>query len=229
MFKGKKIIAIIPARSGSKGLKDKNIKNLCGKPLISYTIDAALKAKIFDKVLVSTDSKRYAEISANFGAEVPFLRSSENSSDKAGSWDVVKEVLSKLDEKYDIVVLLQPTSPLRTSENILESLELFFEKKADTVVSVCETEHPSFWCNTLDETLSAKDFIKKEYCCRRQDLPKTYTFNGAIYIIKANLMSGADFCGQNSYAYIMDKNNSIDIDSKLDFIIAENIMSEADF
>lgn len=101
MFKGKKIIAIIPARSGSKGLKDKNIKNLCGKPLISYTIDAALKAKIFDKVLVSTDSKRYAEISANFGAEVPFLRSSENSSDKAGSWDVVKEVLSKLDEKSD--------------------------------------------------------------------------------------------------------------------------------
>lgn len=224
MFKEKKIIAVIPARSGSKGLKDKNIKKLNGKPLIAYTIDAAKNANIFDKIIVSTDSEKYAEISREYGAQVPFLRSGKNSSDGANSWDVVKEVLMKLDEKYDIIVLLQPTSPLRTSENILESLKLFFKKNADTVASVCETEHPSFWCNTLDETLSAKDFIKKEYQRRRQDLPKTYTFNGAIYVIKTSLIFNADFCGQNSYVYIMDKNNSIDIDNELDFLIAETLL-----
>ena len=128
MFKEKKIIAVIPARSGSKGLKDKNIKKLNGKPLIAYTIDAAKNANIFDKIIVSTDSEKYAEISREYGAQVPFLRSGKNSSDGANSWDVVKEVLMKLDEKYDIIVLLQPTSPLRTSENILESLKLFFKK-----------------------------------------------------------------------------------------------------
>jgi CMP-N,N'-diacetyllegionaminic acid synthase len=153
MYNNKKIIAIIPARSGSKGLKDKNIKELKGKPLIAYTIEAAKKSEIFDRIIVSTDSEKYAEISKKYEAEVPFLRSNENSGDKAGSWEVVKEVLSKLDEKYDIVILLQPTSPLRTSQNIKEAIDLFFEKNADTLFSVCETSHPAFWCNTLNENL----------------------------------------------------------------------------
>ena len=168
MYKNHKIIAIIPARSGSKGLKDKNIKDLNGKPLIAYTIEAARNSKIFDEIIVSTDSEKYAQISKEFGAKVPFLRSSQNSSDKAGSWDVVNEVLSKLYEKYDVVVLLQPTSPLRTGIHIKEAIDLFFEKAADTVCSVCETPHPIFWCNTLDENLSMKDFIKNEYKKPRQ-------------------------------------------------------------
>lgn len=224
MYKNKKVIAIIPARSGSKGLKDKNIKDLNGKPLVAYAIKEAHDSGIFDRIIVSTDNEKYAEISRFYGAEVPFLRSDENSSDKAGSWDVVQEVLLKLNEKYDIVVLLQPTSPLRTSGHILDALELFFKKEADTVASVCETEHSVFWCNTLDDSLSAKNFIKKEYRCRRQDLPKTYTFNGAIYIIKTDLVSNADFCGENSYVYIMDKNKSVDIDNEFDFLIAEAML-----
>lgn len=224
MYKNNKIIAIIPARSGSKGLKDKNIKELKGKPLIAYTIEAAKKSEIFDRIIVSTDSEKYAEISKEYEAEVPFLRSCENSGDKAGSWDVVKEVLSKLDEKFDIVVLLQPTSPLRTTDDIVGAINLFFEKKADTLFSVCETSHPAFWCNTLDESLSAKDFIKKEYNLPRQELPKTYTLNGAIYIIKTDLLDNLNFYSSKSYAYIMDAKHSIDIDSELDFKIAEQLI-----
>lgn len=226
MYNNHKIIAIIPARSGSKGLKDKNIKELNGKPLIAYTIEAAEQSGIFDTILVSTDSEKYAQISKEYGAEVPFLRSNENSGDVAGSWDVVREVLSKLDEKYDIVVLLQPTSPLRTADDIVNAINLFFEKEADTLFSVCETSHPAFWCNTLGEDLSAKDFIKKEYQKPRQQLPKTYTLNGAMYILKINKIDSIDFYSDKSFAYIMKKENSVDIDDELDFVLAQNYLTK---
>ena len=129
MYNGKRIIAIIPARSGSKGLRDKNIRNLNGKPMLAYTVEAALKTGFFDRVFVSTDSPEYANIAKNFGAYVPFLRSAENSSDTAGSIGVVREVLCRLEEKFDIFVLLQPTSPMRTAEDIKGAMSLFFEKK----------------------------------------------------------------------------------------------------
>ena len=224
MYNNKKIIAIIPARSGSKGLKDKNIKDLNGKPLIAYTIEAAKKSEVFDKIIVSTDSEKYAEISKMYGAEVPFLRSVENSADKSSSWDVVREVLSNLTENYDIIVLLQPTSPLRTFVHIKESLNLFFEKNADTVCSVCETDHPIYWCNTLNETLLMKNFIKKEHNIPRQQLPKSYTLNGSIYICKSKNINELDFNSDKSFAYIMPKINSIDIDDELDFVQCRTIM-----
>lgn len=224
MYQGNKIIAIIPARSGSKGLKDKNIKDLNGKPLIAYTIEAAKQSRVFDSVFVSTDSEKYAQIAREYGAQVPFLRSSENSGDKAGSWDVVREVLAKLNEKFDIVVLLQPTSPLRTAQHIRDAVDLFFEKDADTVCSVCETPHPMFWCNTLNEDLSMMDFIKKEYQKRRQELPKSYTLNGAIYICKTKYIDNLDFYSNKSFAYVMNKNSSIDIDENLDFQLCELII-----
>ena len=226
MYNDKKIIGIIPARSGSKGLKDKNIKELCGKPLIAYTIEAAKQSGVFDYIMVSTDSENYAQIACEYGASVPFLRSEENSSDKSGSWDVVREVLANLKEKFDIVVLLQPTSPLRNAQYIKEALNLFFEKDADTVCSVCETPHPIFWCNTLDESLSMKEFIKREYDLPRQLLPKSYTLNGAIYICKSDNINCLDFYSSKSFAYIMDKNSSIDIDEELDFILCELVMKK---
>ena len=219
-----KIVAIIPARSGSKGLKDKNIKILNGKPLIAYTIEAAKESCVFDRIIVSTDSEKYAEIAIQYGAEVPFLRSSDNSKDNSTSWAVVKEVLANLDEKYDIVALLQPTSPLRTSEDIKNAAELFFNKNAETLFSVCETTHSMFWCSTLNEDLSAKDFIKKEYQIPRQKLPKTYTLNGAIYLVKTDLIDNLNLYGDKGFAYIMDKSHSVDIDDEIDFSIAELIL-----
>lgn len=226
MYNSEKIIAIIPARSGSKGLRDKNIKELNGKPLVAYTIEAAINAKVFDEIIVSTDSEKYAEISRKFGASVPFLRSSKTSTDTAGSWDVVEEALKKLDKKYDIVVLLQPTSPFRTPQNIKEAIDLFFEKDADSVVSVTEFNHPIAYVNTLDENLCLNGFIKKEdQNKRRQDFEQNYMLNGAIYIVKSELINkNINLFTANSFAYIMKNENSIDIDTELDFIIAKSIL-----
>ncbi len=221
-----KKIAIIPARSGSKGLVDKNVKLLCGKPLMAYTIEAAKESNLFDSIIVSTDNLKYAEIAEQFGAEVPFLRSSENSLDKSSSWDVVKEVILKLNTSYDTITLLQPTSPLRTSEDIKNAMILFENKNADTLFSVCETSHSGFWCNTIDNTLSAKNFIDENYRKPRQELPVTYAVNGAIYIIKAKMLDNINLYGDKSYVYIMEQSHSIDIDSSIDFKLAESILRQ---
>ena len=136
-----KNIAIIPARSGSKGLKDKNIKPLMGKPLLAYSIEAAMQSNMFDTVMVSTDSETYAKIARKYGAEVPFLRSAETSSDTASSWDAVAEVLNgyaAIDRCFDTFMLLQPTSPLRTAGDIVGAYRTMEEKDANTVVSLCE-------------------------------------------------------------------------------------------
>ena len=222
MYKDKKIIAIIPARSGSKGLPDKNIKDLNGKPLIAYSIEAANESKCFDKVLVSTDSEKYAEISKKYGAKVPFLRSAENSNDESGTWGACEEVLNNLDEKFDVVVLLQPTSPFRTAQNIKEALDLFFLKNADTVVSVTQISHPLEWYNHLPDDNSLANFEAEEIRTkRRQDLRPCYTMNGAVYIVKRELLKPDLYlCGENSFAYVMDEANSVDIDSESDFLKA---------
>ncbi len=225
MYQGKKIIAIIPARSGSKGLRDKNIKPLNGKPLIAYTIEAACESRMFDRVLVSTDSEGYADVARAYGAEVPFLRSMENATDQAGTWDVVREVLSRLDKKYDVVVVLQPTSPLRGAHDICSAVNFFFERDADTVASVCEMAHPLFWCNTLPDDLSMENFVSQDVRgFPRQQLPKSYTLNGAIYVCRTSVLDRLDFYSARSYAYVMTQASSIDIDSLLDFKYADLVL-----
>ncbi len=228
MYKNYKVLGVIPARSGSKGLKDKNIKTLNGKPLVAYTIEAAKKSGVFDCVMVSTDSKKYAKIAEEFGAEVPFLRSEYASGDKASTMSVIEEVIDnykkELNKTFDVVIILQPTSPLRTAKNIKEAMDLFAEKNADTVISVCETEHSPYWCNVLAEDQKATNFIKKKYLKPRQELPKTYTLNGAVYIIKTSDIKKVNFYGKNSYIYVMDRINSVDIDSELDFLYAKSII-----
>lgn len=223
-------IAIIPARSGSKGLKDKNIKELAGKPLISYTINAAKESGIFDCIHVSTDSIKYAEIAKQYGADVPFLRNKELADDNASTWDVVSNIIEKYEsnnQKFDMVTVLQPTSPLRTKEHIKEAVELFYERKADVVVSVCEMEHSPIWSNTIDQTLSMKNFIEEEYIGKnRQQLPVYYRINGAIYIWKTEKLYLKDrLYTSNCYAYIMEKKASIDIDDIYDFYMAEVMMN----
>lgn len=223
-------IAIIPARSGSKGLKNKNIKELKGKPLMAYTIETALKSNQFEKVMVSTDSAEYAEIACSFGAEVPFLRSKETSSDVAGSWDVVSEVLTKYRElgiRFDMICLLQPTSPLRTVEDIHNAYYMLEEKKADAITSVCEVEHSPLWTMKLPPDRSMIEFRKKNNSIPRQQLDQFYRLNGAIYIRKVfyqkDKIEIVDF---NEYAYIMPKKNSVDIDTIDDFEYAEFLMEK---
>jgi CMP-N,N'-diacetyllegionaminic acid synthase len=224
-------LAVITARSGSKGLPDKNIKILSGKPMLAYTIEAAKKSRVFDSIMVSTDSPEYASIACQYGAEVPFLRSEELSSDTASSWDVVLEVLKKYEsigKRFDCVALLQPTSPLRSYEDIIGAANLFKGRSAGAVVSVCEIDHPAAWMNTLDESLSMEQFIKQEYKGkRRQDLPVYYRLNGAIYIVDCEfLIESQDLYRQGCYAYIMPCERSVDIDTINDFLYAEILMQK---
>ena len=222
-------LAIIPARCGSKGLKDKNIKLLCGVPLLVYSNKAALDSGEFDKVMVSTDSLLYSQIAKENGAEVPFLRDETNSSDTASSWDVVREVLSKYIDmgiEFETVALLQPTSPLRTYEDICNAYELYYEKSAGAIVSVCESEHSPLWCNKLPESLCMNGFLNNETMRQRQQLDKYYRLNGSIYIVdvKRFLNSGIIY-DSHCFAYVMPKERSVDIDSELDFLIAETIIN----
>ncbi len=224
-----KNIAIIPARSGSKGVKDKNIRNLCGKPLMAYTIEAAIASGEFEEVMVSTDSERYAEIARDYGAQVPFLRSEVTASDTASSWDMVDEVLAnykKLGRSFDTFCLLQPTSPLRTATDIKEAYKLFKDKADFSVVSVCEAEHSPLWCGHLPETNEFIDFVKQDELKQRQAGKKFYRLNGAIYIVDiATFANERNLYRKGSYAYIMRQEKSIDIDTEIDFRLAEVIMN----
>lgn len=224
-------LAIIPARSGSKGLKDKNIKLLNGKPLLAYTIEAAKASGIFDEIFISTDSTKYAEIALRWGAKVPFLRSEELSTDTASSWDVVKDAISKyknIGHEFDTVTLLQPTSPLRTPTDIINGYKLMLEKDANFIIGVCELEHSPLWANVLPEDYSMVNFLKPEVInMNRQDIPTYYRINGALYIVKVDyLMKTSEIYANNGFATIMSKENSIDIDDQLDFTIAKVLLSE---
>jgi CMP-N,N'-diacetyllegionaminic acid synthase len=226
-----RILAVIPARSGSKGIKDKNIKLLNNKPLLSYTIEAAQRSKIFSEIVVSTDSELYANISKEYGASVPFLRNALLASDTASSWDVVKEVIrwySDHRQNFKTVVLLQPTSPLRTAQDIIDSFSLFLEKKANMIVSVCKADHSPLWYNILPKDLSLGNFINKEVQnLPRQELPCYYRINGAIYIIKKKyLMEGNELYSNDSYAYIMPRERSVDIDDNIDLALAEILLKQ---
>lgn len=218
-------IAIIPARSGSKGLPDKNIKKLNCIPLMAYSIRAAVDSGIFDCVHVSTDSIHYADIACKHGADVPFLRSEATSSDRADSWSVVKEVLQRYEnagQSFDLVTLLQPTSPLRDARDILGAYQLFNEKNAQAVVSVCEMEHSPLWSSVLPEDLSMDGFIQMNGNTQRQRLQNYYRLNGAIYMVKKSfLMENSNIYRKGCYAFIMEKNHSVDIDNLTDFKMAE--------
>ncbi len=226
-------IAIITARSGSKGLKDKNILPLAGMPLIAYSIIAARESRMFKDVMVSTDSAHYASIAKEYGASVPFLRSEKLSGDFVGSWDVVLEVLEKyrtvFDMRFETVCLLQPTSPLRSAQDIIGGYQEFEEKHADSVTAVCEMEHSPLWSMTLQKNLSLKEYLKKsEGDLPRQKLPTYYRINGALYIRRIEYHSDGSIKlpGTEAFAFIMPRERSIDIDTKIDFSLAEILMKD---
>lgn len=214
-------IAIIPARSGSKGLKDKNIINICGKPLIAYSIEAAVKSSCFDRIIVSTDSKKYGEISEQYGAEVMY-RGDNLSNDKATTYMVLEDIINRIKEKVDYFVLLQPTSPLRNEKHIVEAVEKF-EKNIDNfdfLVSMKEAEHGSALVKPIDEDESLK-FFDTDFANYRRQNYKEYSPNGAIFIGKPEqYIQHKHFFGEKSLSYIMNKLDSVDIDDELDYEFA---------
>ncbi|HUH42317.1 MAG TPA: acylneuraminate cytidylyltransferase family protein [Sulfurimonas sp.] len=222
MYKDKTFLAVIPARGGSKRLPRKNVLDLCGKPLIGWSIEAGMKNKYIDKVIVSSDDEEILKISKEYGADV-LKRPSELANDTATTFDTIAQVINNV-KKYDYVVLLQPTSPLRNEKHIDEAIELLESKDADAVVSVCEMDHSPLWSNTLDKSLSMESFLKDEVLNKRsQDLEKFYRLNGAIYICKTDklLEEKSFFLKENIFAYKMDKECSVDIDEEIDLRIAE--------
>lgn len=217
------MLAIIPARGGSKGLPNKNVKLLKNKPLIAYTIEEALKVPIIDKVFVSTDDEEIAEISRKYGAECNYLRPAELAKDDSKAIDVYNYVIKKFEEdgiKYNDVVILQPTSPLRTSKHILEAIALFLNKDADSVISYCEEHHPVVWHKYVNEHGKFEN-IFGDHTGNRQKERKSYYPNGAIFVFKSLVLKEGMYYTPNSYAYIMERINSIDIDTMDDFELVD--------
>ncbi len=217
MYTNKKFLAIIPARGGSKRLPRKNVLDLCGKHLIAYTIEAALKSKYINKVIVSSDDEEILNISSNFGADI-IKRPIDLANDTATTFDTIKHTIDNF-EKYDYIVLLQPTSPLRNEKHIDEAIQLLEEKNADSIISVCEMDHSPLWSNTLPKDGNMSNFLKDEILNKRsQDLEKYYRLNGAIYICKTEKLieNKSFFLKDNIFAYIMNRENSVDIDVRDD-------------
>ncbi len=227
MINNKSFLAIIPARGGSKRLPKKNILDLNGKPLIAWTIEASLKSKYIDEVIVTSDDDVILDISKQYGANI-IKRPLDLASDTASSFDAIKHAINLHNNKFDYIVLLQPTSPLRDAQHIDEAIDLLKEKNADAVISVCEMEHSPLWSNTLPNDNNMEKFLRDDVKNKRaQDLESYYRLNGAIYICtKVRLLKeNSFFISDNIFAYLMDIEKSIDIDNIFDFKLAKCLLS----
>ncbi|MGR5064416.1 acylneuraminate cytidylyltransferase family protein [Photobacterium sp. DNB22_13_2] len=228
MINGKKVLAVIPARGGSKRLPGKNTKHLGGKPLLSWTIEAASNSKQIDRVVVSTDAEDIASVARAYGAEVPFMRPVDLSGDHASTDSAIFHALENVGEEHEIVVILQPTSPLRTAEDIDNALALLADPTVKGVVSICECEHTPLWCNTLPDDKAMGDFLRPSLLGKRsQDLPQYYRLNGCIYAfdVVSFKMNKGTFYSDTVKAYIMPSERSVDIDTQVDFCFAETLIN----
>lgn len=229
MNSNRKIIALIPARGGSKGLPGKNILQIAGHPLIAHTIMEARKSRYISEVFVSTDYDEIAEISKKYGASVPFMRPAELASDEAKSIDVITYTIDRLrSEGIDIddFILLQPTSPLRTAAHIDQAIKLFYDCDADSVISMT-TAKPYVWHHGIDESGRVHKIFDSAESRNRQEFIKTYIPNGSMYISKYDeLKSTNQFYTDRTYAYIMSLSSSIDIDDAEDFRLARLLMED---
>jgi N-acylneuraminate cytidylyltransferase len=222
VINGKKVLGIIPARGGSKGLPKKNIKNLCGKPLIAWTIDSARTSLYLDRLILSSDDDEIIEVARAYSCEAPFKRDKSLAGDQSSTVDVVIDAIQRVCG-YDWIVILQPTSPFRTGSDIDNALELCMKNKSTSCVSVTLTEHHPNWMYQIDTECNMKPIIQGgSLVKRRQDLPELYNLNGAIYAINSeHLKRTKALITESTLAYKMPENRSIDIDTENDFIWAE--------
>lgn len=224
MIKGKKILALIPARGGSKGIKDKNIRLLNKQPLIAYTIQAADESEYVDAVVVTTDSEKIAEIAKKYGAEIPFIRPKRLADDKAKTIDAVLHAINFLKnhgQEYDILCLLQPTSPLRNSTDIDAAIELFERNSEKSLVSVSKVNDPPVLMRKINDDGKMEKLIEGNSTIRRQDMKNIYRVNGGIYINNISDINKNTSFNDNIIPYIMSESHSVDIDEIKDFVIAE--------
>lgn len=226
------IVGLIPARGRSQGLPRKNVLPLAGKPLIAWTIEEALQSRELRQVLVSTDDEEIAQIAREYGAEVPFIRPATLAQDNTNSLAVVMHALHWLAEhektQPSYVMLLQPTSPLRTSTDIDGAIQLAKVKSTIAVVSVCEMKHHPYLSKCILDDGTLAEFVPNNVTdLRRQALPPAYTLNGAIYLNRReSLLHDQTFLPQGTYAYVMPPERSLDIDSPWDFYLADLILRD---
>ena len=232
MIEGNKVLALIPARGGSKGLPGKNIKDLCGMPLLAWPIRAARESNYIDQVIVSTENKNYADIARSYGASVPFIRPAKLARDDSTTYLVVEHALNYLksqNEIYDYMVLLEPTSPLTTSKDIDEALKLLISKRdlADSVVGVSKVEatHPVFDVRINDKGLIEPYVGNGFNIFKRQEIDKLYYFEGSLYISDlAILIREKSFYHNRTLPYIVPRWKAIEIDELVDYVCAEAIL-----
>ncbi len=228
MYKGKKILAIIPARGGSKGVPRKNIRILAGKPLIAWTLEEAKRSKYIDKCIVSTEDEEIKSVAEAWGGNVPFMRPMELAQDNTPGIEPVLHAIKML-PGYDFVVLLQVTSPLRTVEDIDGAIAYCLNRDCESCVSVTEVEHSPYWMYQIDIQDQLKPILKieKEKSFQRQKLPKVYQLNGAVYVASVEFVQKEqEFIGEETLGYVMPQERSYDIDTMMDFEVAEVLMKK---
>ncbi|MBZ0155808.1 MAG: acylneuraminate cytidylyltransferase family protein [Alphaproteobacteria bacterium] len=226
MYKNNRIVCIIPARGGSKGVLRKNIKILGGKPLIAYTIEQALQSQYIDRTIVSTDDKEIVDVSQRYGAEVPFIRPDDLGGDHVATIDVLLHAIFWLEEHekydFDILVLLHATTPLRSITDIDACIEILIETKADNVFSVTEAHRNPYFNMVEIGDDGIVTLVKKGDYATRQSAPKVYDMNASIYVWWKNVLKNErTIFLKKSHIYVMPKERSVDIDDDLDFRIAE--------
>lgn len=220
-------LALITARGGSKGIPGKNVLPLAGKPLIAWTIEAALASSLHADVVVSTDDEEIAAVASRCGARVPFMRPAALAADNSRGIDAVLHALDQL-PGYDSVLLLQPTSPLRTASDIEACLALARDQGAVSVVSVTECQTHPAWCYSIGSDQRLSSFVPGEAPARRQDLPPAFALNGALYFADAAwLVRERRLVSADTRAYVMPAERSVDIDTLLDWKMAELLLREA--
>lgn len=217
---------LIPARGGSKGIPRKNIRLIAGKPLIAWTIEAALRSSLLDAVVVSTEDEEIAEVARRHGAQVPFLRPTALAQDNSPGIDPVLHALDALPQ-HTSVLLLQPTSPLRRTDDIDRCLQLARQQGLKSVVSVVEADSHPFWTYRLTEDAALRRFVEAAPVARRQDLPPAYVLNGALYYADAAwLRQSRTLVDADTRALVMAREHSVDIDTPLDWRFAELLLKE---
>ncbi len=226
------VLAVIPARGGSKSIPNKNIVDVGGKPLIAWTIEESQKSSAIERLIVSTDSQRIAEIALEYGAEVPFMRPDKLAADDTPGIDPIIHAANWLEEnvgyRSEYVMCLSPTTPLRTAFDIDASIEMIRNKGADAVVSIVLAKHHPNWMKRMDADGYMVDYIQQENLIpRRQDLPDVYALNGAIYLARREvLLEKRSWYTEKTCAYVMPEERSIDIDTPWDLKLASLILQE---
>lgn len=222
------VLAVIPARGGSKGLPRKNILDLAGKPLIAWTIEAAKESAIIDRLILSSDDEEIIQVAKQWGCDAPFVRPEYLAEDQSTSVDVALHALDAVEGSYDYIVWLQPTTPLRLAADIDAALKICMEKDAPSCVSVVDAGKSPYWMYSLDREDALQPIMSRDLSSRqRQELPVAYTLNGAVYVTKTQwLREHRKFMNGGTYAHVMPPERSIDIDSELDFKVAGMLLLE---